>query len=113
MDDGKKDKLQSSVLLTCKTQPRYQAKTRAAKGDVRVSKAVTLLLSAGGLVASWHALRYLGRRLSAAACLAAEQRALRNGTSDRCSAARWENEGGALPTGHHERPLDVLIRHKA
>jgi len=104
MDDGKKDDLQSSIMLTCKTKPRYQAKTCAGKGDVRASQAIRLLLYAGGLVVSWRALRYLGRRLSAAACLAAEQRALRNSTSDRRSAARWENEGGAMRTSHHERP---------
>ncbi|MBG6078173.1 hypothetical protein [Polaromonas sp. CG_9.11] len=105
MDDVKKDDCEDSTMLTCKTKPKNQHEFGAGNGDVRASLAMRLLLCAGGLLAGWHALRYLGRRLSASACLAAGQRALRDSTSDRRSAARWENEGGAMQTGHYGGPL--------
>lgn len=63
-----------------------------------------LVLCAGGILAAWYALRYFDQRLTACVCPIDEQLALRDSTSNRRSAARWENEGGAMLTGHHENP---------
>ena len=92
-------------MLNCKTKSGNQQEIAATNGDARSNPTMRLLLCAGGVLAGWHALRYLGRRLSASAGLAVERRALRDSTSDRRSAARWENEGGAMLAGHYGGPL--------
>lgn len=83
------------------THPSNNRRHIAAVNDeVRLSQTTTLLLCASGVVAVWYALRCLGRRPTSCASVSDDRVALRDSTSDRRSAARWENEGGAMLTGY-------------
>ncbi|MEO8546572.1 MAG: hypothetical protein ABI434_23495, partial [Burkholderiaceae bacterium] len=94
-DDG-----ENSIMLACRSNTGNQLATGTGSGDVRWHQAMRLLLCTGGALAVWYVLHRLDRRLAVRACVSAEQLALRDSTSERRSAARWENEGGAMPTGH-------------
>lgn len=93
------------MMLTCRTNSRNQLKIGVRNDDVRLSPAMRLVLCAGSILAGWYALHYLGRRLTVCVCPIDEQLTLRDSTSDRRSAARWENEGGAMLMGHHDNPV--------
>jgi hypothetical protein len=97
----KNDDCENSTMLNFQIRPQNQQKAGRGSAPVRPGHetGMRLLVCVGCMLAGWHALRYFGTRLSVSAV---ERRALRDSTSDRRSAARWENEGGAMKTGHYE-----------